>query len=158
LIVHNHSGYFWTNRILVLLFFVHVVAEWVFKTRFEQQHKYISFWARFKRSTVYTAIFAGVFYLLGVPLVPVMAVFAGWLWFTHMIIDTGFITFLWAKYVYHMPELRKVHFGQKGKIQRAYSTPDAMISVVIFNQMLHMLCLVPIVILFIVPWPAFLIF
>lgn len=145
-----------------ILTMVHFFVDWIFQTHSEAMVKHNNPKIRFKHCLVYTVGFIPLMFLFK---------FQPWeiyvgcatLFISHFIEDTYVPVFLWVKYIRKPPEMtvegrymvRKL--VKKGKDIVPYphddkegfavfsSTPIGKILVIVVDQIIHVLCLLPLV-------------
>ena len=145
-----------------ILTMVHFFVDWIFQTHAEAMVKHNKPKVRLKHCLVYTIGFIPVMFLLNLQL---WEIYAGCaiLFLSHFIEDTYVPVFLWAKYVRRPPEMtvsgrstirRLVRKGRelvpyprndKEGFEIFAGTPIGKILVIVVDQIIHILFLLPLV-------------
>jgi len=143
-----------------LLMLWHFVADWIPQTHAHAIAKTKDSWIRFEHCMLYTVLFGPAYFFCatGSPRGIMIMV---WLFVSHFIIDSYVITAWWAKHVRRDPafdetelaattitgvELRRPRTYEEG-MKAMMSTPVGAILCITMDQILHLVCLVPVAIL-----------
>ncbi len=146
----------YAGGIFVWLALAHFLIDWVFQSHEEAMKKSSSALWRARHCFIYAGWFMPVLMLLGLQ---GWSLWAGWaiLFVSHFIEDTYYPVFLWAKHIRRIPALRDVGLysrtsglsDRKTMEQRAFkelfSTPLGLVLFITIDQIIHLLCLLPIV-------------
>jgi hypothetical protein len=145
--------------LLSLLILNHFIVDWIFQTHKEAMVKHNHAWIRAKHCLIYTAGFLPLLYLVHLsPLAILISVNV--LFWSHFYLDTYHLVFLWAKYIRRPPEmfeaLKETGIDgyitvippdpKKGFVQFV-QTPLGKILMIAIDQISHIVCLLPIVIM-----------
>lgn len=141
------------GAILTLLIVNHLVADWVFQSHDTAMNKTKNNWVLASHCAIYALFFVPILVLLSPsPLwvaAGVLSLFA-----SHMIIDTYFFTWLWARYIRRVPQ---IVFADKMKVipegwtrttlnnyafRQWFGTPLGAILGITIDQIQHILVLV----------------
>jgi Protein of unknown function (DUF3307) len=145
--------------LLSLLTLNHFTVDWLFQTHQEAMTKHNHAWVRARHCLIYALGFLPLLYLMHfTPLL--MLVSFNILFWSHHILDTYLLVYLWARYIRRPPEMVKAikQTGIDGYITvlppdpkqgfvQFVQTPLGKILLIAVDQITHILCLLPIVVL-----------
>src|SRR5713101_7379761 len=145
--------------ILAWLVFNHLCVDFFLQSNFEAMHKHNNIKIRARHCLIYALGFVPLLWYLG---------FTGWEWAvglgilfgSHLILDTYYVVYLWAKYIRRPPEMtepRKEIYMREGGLKATrvlppnakagfvewVGTPLGKILLISIDQLTHILFLLP---------------